>query len=83
MKALKPELNKIFKPAFLGRLVIIPYYPMPDEAMQKIIELKLGKIQRRLQETHRVALTYDDACWRKWRGAAPKWKAARATWTTS
>jgi type VI secretion system protein VasG len=60
VKALKPELNKIFKPAFLGRLVIIPYYPLPDNAMRKIIELKLGKIQRRLTETHRVALTYDD-----------------------
>jgi type VI secretion system protein VasG len=60
VKALKPELNKIFKPAFLGRLVIIPYYPLPDTAMRKIIELKLGKIQRRLAETHRVALTYDE-----------------------
>jgi type VI secretion system protein VasG len=59
VKALKPELNKIFKPAFLGRLVVIPYFPLPDEAMRKIIELKLGKIQRRLAETHRVALTYE------------------------
>ena len=61
VKALKPELNKIFKPAFLGRLVIIPYYPIRDEAMKKIIALKLGKIQRRLLETHRMELTYDDA----------------------
>ena len=61
VKALKPELNKIFKPAFLGRLVIIPYFPIRDEALKHIIVLKLGKIQRRLQETHRVALTYDDA----------------------
>jgi type VI secretion system protein VasG len=60
VKALKPELNKIFKPAFLGRLVIIPYYPLPDSAMRKIIQLKLGKIQRRILETHRVALTYDE-----------------------
>jgi type VI secretion system protein VasG len=60
VKALKPELNKIFKPAFLGRLVIIPYYPLPDAAMRKIIELKLGKIRRRLTETHRVTLNYDD-----------------------
>ena len=60
VKALKPELNKIFKPAFLGRLVIIPYYPLPDAAMRKIIELKLGKIQRRLAETHKVSLTYDE-----------------------
>jgi type VI secretion system protein VasG len=61
VQALKPELNKIFKPAFLGRLVIIPYFPVRDEALKQIILLKLGKIQRRLQETHRVALTWDDA----------------------
>ncbi len=61
VNALKPELNKIFKPAFLGRLVIIPYFPIRDEALQQIIVLKLGKIQRRLQETHRIDLTYDEA----------------------
>jgi len=60
VKALKPELNKIFKPAFLGRLVIIPYYPIRDEAMKQIVRLKLGKIQRRLEETHRIPLTYED-----------------------
>ena len=61
VKALKPELNKIFKPAFLGRLVIIPYYPIRDEALKQIVRLKLGKIQRRLEETHKIALTYDEA----------------------
>ena len=57
---LKPELNKVFKPAFLGRLVIIPYFPIRDEALRRIIVLKLAKIQKRLQETHRVQLTYSD-----------------------
>jgi type VI secretion system protein VasG len=61
VKALKPELNKIFKPAFLGRMVIIPYYPVRDEALKKIIVLKLGKIQRRLEENQKIALKYDDA----------------------
>ncbi len=61
VKTLKPELDKVFKPAFLGRLVIIPYFPIRDEAMKKIIRLKLAKIQRRLMESHRVALTCDDA----------------------
>jgi len=61
VKALKPELNKIFKPAFLGRLVIVPYFPIRDEAMKLIVRLKLGKIQRRIQETHRIALTHDEA----------------------
>jgi type VI secretion system protein VasG len=60
VRVLKPELDKIFKPAFLGRLVITPYFPIRDEALKQIIVLKLGKIQRRLQETHRLSLTYDD-----------------------
>ncbi len=58
---LKPSLNKIFKPAFLGRMVLIPYYPVRDEALKQIIRLKLGKIQRRLLENHKIRLTYDDA----------------------
>jgi len=60
VNALKPELNKIFKPAFLGRMVVVPYYPVRDEALKKIIILKLGKIQRRVQENHKISLTYDD-----------------------
>jgi type VI secretion system protein VasG len=59
VKAIKPELDKVFKPAFLGRLVIIPYYPIRDEAMKTIIKLKIGKIQRRLAETHRITLSYE------------------------
>ena len=59
--ALKPELNKIFKPAFLGRMVVVPYYPIRDEALKKIIVLKLNRIQRRIQENHKIGLTYEDA----------------------
>jgi type VI secretion system protein VasG len=60
VKALKPELDKVFKPAFLGRMVLIPYYPVRDENLKQIVRLKLRKIERRLQETHKVALVYDD-----------------------
>jgi type VI secretion system protein VasG len=59
--AIKPELNKIFKPAFLGRMIIVPYFPVRDEALKQIIKLKIGKIQRRLTDTHKIALTYDDS----------------------
>jgi type VI secretion system protein VasG len=59
LKALKPELNKIFKPAFLGRMVMIPYMPIRDENLKQIIRLKMGKIQRRIQENHKIDLTYD------------------------
>jgi type VI secretion system protein VasG len=60
LAAIKPELNKIFKPAFLGRLMIVPFFPVRDEALKQIIRLKLSKIQKRLAETHKVTLTYDD-----------------------
>jgi type VI secretion system protein VasG len=65
VNAIKPELNKIFKPAFLGRMLIVPYLPVRDEALKQIIRLKLGKIVRRLQENHRIVLRYDDALLRE------------------
>ncbi len=61
VNALKPELNKIFKPAFLGRLVVVPYFPIRDENLKRIVVLKMAKIQRRLKETHQIDLTYDPA----------------------
>jgi type VI secretion system protein VasG len=59
-KALKPELDQVFKPAFLGRTVIIPYFPVRDEALKRIIHLKLDKIQRRLRDTHKIDLAIDE-----------------------
>ena len=59
-KSLKPELDKTFKPAFLGRMVIVPYYQVRDENLKQIVRLKLAKIERRLRETQRVALVYDE-----------------------
>ncbi|HZG43360.1 MAG TPA: AAA family ATPase, partial [Longimicrobium sp.] len=61
VRALKPELDGVFKPAFLGRTVIIPYFPIRDEALRRIIHLKTAKVRRRLRETHRVELELDDA----------------------
>jgi type VI secretion system protein VasG len=60
VKALKPELDKTFKPAFLGRMVIIPYFPVRDENLKRIVRLKLGKIQRRIEQTHRVRFSFDE-----------------------
>lgn len=59
--ALRPDLLKIFKPAFLGRAIIVPYYPIADDIMKKIIQLQLGRIQKRLMENHRAQFTYDPA----------------------
>jgi type VI secretion system protein VasG len=55
--AIRPELNRIFKPAFLGRTLVVPYYPVRDEVLKQIIRLKLSRIQKRLLANHRVMLT--------------------------
>ncbi|HEY3928406.1 MAG TPA: type VI secretion system ATPase TssH [Candidatus Koribacter sp.] len=61
VKALKPELDKIFKPAFLGRMMLVPYYPVRDENLKKIVVLKLNKIVRRMAENQKIELVYDEA----------------------
>ncbi len=58
--ALKPKLNNIFKPAFLGRMLIVPYYPLQDDTLNRIVDLKLRKIQRRMLENHKIAFEYDE-----------------------
>jgi type VI secretion system protein VasG len=60
-EALHAELLKTFKPAFLGRCTIIPFYPLSDEVMRKIIELKLSKIVRRVRENYRATLSCSPA----------------------
>ena len=61
IEKLRPTLLRAFKPAFLGRAIVVPYYPIGDESMRRIIELQLGRIRMRLQENNRVRFTYDDA----------------------
>lgn len=60
VQALKPELNKIFKAAFLGRLLIVPYLPIKDEALKRIVDLKLGRVKKRLNENHAIEFRHDD-----------------------
>jgi type VI secretion system protein VasG len=58
---LRSELQRVFKPAFLGRLAVIPDYPIRDAIMRQITELKLSKIKRRIEENHRAEFVYDNA----------------------
>ena len=58
-EALHPELLKTFKPAFLGRVALVPYFPLSDATMRTIVQLQLGRIRRRVQENHRAQFLYD------------------------
>jgi type VI secretion system protein VasG len=59
-EAIRPDLLKVFKPALLGRMVGVPYYPITDSVMRLIIKLQLGRIGKRLGENHGATFSYDD-----------------------
>jgi len=58
--ALKQELLKYFKPAFLGRMVLVPYQPLGDNQIKDIVRLKLNKLGERFIENHRAVFSYDE-----------------------
>lgn len=60
MSAIFPELLKTFKPAFMGRLSLIPYYPLNQEVIKKITRLKLNKIKRRIKDNFNAELSYGE-----------------------
>ena len=60
-EALMPELLKFFKPAFLGRVTLVPYLPLSDAVIRQIVELQLGRIRQRVHESYRAAFEYDPA----------------------
>ena len=59
-EALRPVLYKTFKPAFLGRMKVIPYYAIGDDALDRIIRLKLDRIAARVSAHHQADFVYDD-----------------------
>lgn len=56
----RPQLLNYFKPAFLGRTMVVPYYPLNDENLLKICQLNMQKIERRVREHYNSHFTYDD-----------------------
>jgi type VI secretion system protein VasG len=60
-KALREPLLKKFPAALLGRLVVIPYYPLSDAMLANITRLQLSRITRRVAEHHKIPFAYDDA----------------------
>ena len=55
---IRPELLRHFRPALLGRLVVVPYFPLDADTIQEIVGLQMRKIQDRFREHHRLPLTY-------------------------
>ena len=57
-EALRPELLKLFKPAFLGRTTMVPYFPLSPDIIRKIIVLQMARIERRLAENYKASFSY-------------------------
>ena len=60
-ESLRPVLMKSFKPAFLGRLKVVPYYPLSDDVLAKVIELKLTRIRERIGANHKATFEWNAA----------------------
>lgn len=59
--ALRQPLLQVFPPALLGRLLVVPYYPLSDDMLGQIVRLQLARIQRRLEENHRILSRIDES----------------------
>jgi len=59
--ALRAPLLQVFPPALLGRLLVVPYYPLSDEMLAMIVRLQLKRIQRRLEENHGIVSEVDES----------------------
>lgn len=60
LETFRPQLLKYFKPAFLGRTTVIPYYPLNDDNLMKICKINMGRIEKRVKEHYGAKFSYDD-----------------------
>ena len=60
-KALRSDLLKTFPAALLGRLAVVPYYPLSDDLLKDIIKLQLERIRQRIHENHKAQFDYDES----------------------
>jgi type VI secretion system protein VasG len=51
----------VFPAALIGRLVVIPYFPLSLEVLGSIARLQLDRIVKRMRDNHNAEMTYDQA----------------------
>jgi len=56
----RPQLLNYFKPAFLGRTTVIPYYPLGDDNLLKICKINMNRIAKRVKEHYNASFSYDE-----------------------
>jgi type VI secretion system protein VasG len=58
VEMIRPSLNRQFKPAFLGRVQVIPFLPLDDEQLVRVVKLKLKRLAVRYQTHHGYRLRF-------------------------
>jgi type VI secretion system protein VasG len=58
-EALRGPLLQTFPAALLGRMVVIPYYPLSDEMLGNIVRLQLSRVEQRVRQRYAVPFSYD------------------------
>lgn len=57
--SMREPLLKVFPAAFLGRMTVVPYFPLAPDVISRIVVLKLTRIQRRIAENHGCVFAWD------------------------
>lgn len=61
LEQIRPELLEYFRPAFLGRTTVVPYYPLRKDVLTKIVEINLKRIEKRVTEHYGASFSYDES----------------------
>lgn len=59
VEQIRPDLQRYFKPAFLGRATVVPYYPLNDDELTQITEINLNRIRKKLDEQYGAVFNWD------------------------
>ena len=59
-QTLRPELLKVFPPALLGRLIVLPYYPLSPDMLKGIVRLQMDRVKRRIADNHAIDFEYSE-----------------------
>ena len=59
-KSLRGPLLKVFPPALLGRLVTIPYFPLSDDMLGRIVTLQIGRVRKRVEQRYKIPFEVSD-----------------------
>ncbi len=54
---LLPELQKHFKPAFVGRTTVLPFMPLNGETLSGIVDIQMGRIRDRVKASYGTSIS--------------------------